>query len=49
MKILVIGASGFIGKALVQELRQNGDNVYEHTRQDGDILTVGVLDKYEDI
>jgi nucleoside-diphosphate-sugar epimerase len=35
--ILVTGASGFVGKALVEALRRRGDHVLTHTRENGDL------------
>ena len=46
MKVLVTGASGFVGRALVEELRHadGAYEVHEHGRSDGDLAGDGVAD-----
>lgn len=49
MRVLVTGANGFIGKRLVNQLKEQGIEVETFTRKDGDISVQGCLDKYENI
>jgi nucleoside-diphosphate-sugar epimerase len=46
MRVLVTGASGFVGRALVEELRHNGRayDVHALERRDGDLAEQGVAD-----
>ena len=37
MNILVTGAGGFVGKALVKELSKTKDNIFPVSRGDGDL------------
>lgn len=46
MKILVTGASGFIGTRLVRHLRETGHTVYCHDYEQGDISRADALQTY---
>lgn len=47
-KILVTGATGFIGKALTQELENQKMSIIKVSSQDGDIADSITLEKYKD-
>lgn len=49
MRVLETGSNGFIGRYLLKALSGRGDDVFTHTRNNGDIVDKDVLEKYDGI